>query len=85
MAPFLLPPRCDLATVKSLHGELVTLAGSNVLEIDGTAVTFASQALLQLLVSARKSIAGATITPSETLATASRIAGLSQELFDEEK
>jgi hypothetical protein len=46
-------------------------------------VTQVGQAVLQLLVSARRSGEGATIAPSAALLDAAILAGLSGELFDE--
>ncbi|PLK26660.1 STAS domain-containing protein [Novosphingobium sp. TH158] len=82
MATLTLPPRCDRATVLALLPEFRSAAGEGPLEIDGTSVVQAGQALLQLLVSARRSSGGARITPSAELAETARLTGLHGLLFD---
>lgn len=84
MTSITLPARCDRAAAEALFPEFVAALGSSATEVDGKAVTQVGQAVLQLLVSARRSGDGATITPSEALASAAAMAGLSGELFDEE-
>ena len=81
-APFALPARCDMMAVQELLPRLAAASGSQVLDIDGRAVTQAGQALLQLLVSARRSGAGARIDPSPALRDAALLAGLSDILFE---
>jgi len=83
MNPITLPARCDRAAAEALLPEFVARMGGAPIAIDGAAVTHAGQAMLQLLVSARRTGEGATITPSPALADAAQLAGLSAELFDE--
>ncbi len=85
MHPIILPSRCDRAAVEALLPEFVALLGSGTIAIDATAVTHAGQAVLQLLVSARRSGDGAVIAPSPALLDAAGLAGLSDELFDEDR
>ena len=83
MSPISLPPRCDRATVESLLPEFVAAMGAGAIRIDGSQVTHAGQALLQLLVSARRSVDGATIDGSPALRDAAALTGLTHELFEE--
>ena len=78
-----LPERCDRAVAETLLPEFVAAIGNSPIEVNGEAVTQVGQAMLQLLVSARHSGAGANITPSPALLDAAQLAGLSTELFDE--
>jgi anti-anti-sigma regulatory factor len=85
MPPFTLPARCDRTTVEALLPELAGISSPGPIRIDATAVTHVGQALLQLLVSARRSGEGAVIDASPTLLEAARLTGLTMELFDEER
>lgn len=82
MTAFVLPARCDLAAVQDLLPRLAAAAGPQSLEIDGRGVTQAGQALLQLLVSARRTAGGARIEPSPALREAAQLAGLHDILFE---
>lgn len=83
MTPISLPARCDRATVESLLPEFVAAVGGDPIRVDGTQVTHAGQALLQLLVSARRSIDGVVIDASPALRDAAALTGLTHELFEE--
>jgi len=83
MNTVLLPAACTRSAAEALLPELLTAVGNGPVHIDGTAVTQVGQAVLQLLVSARRSGEGATIAPSAALLDAAILAGLSGELFDE--
>ncbi|GGN58406.1 MAG: chemotaxis protein CheX [Novosphingobium sp.] len=78
-----LPARCDRAAAEAVWPELVAALGSGAIRIDGSAVEHVGQAVLQLLVSARRSGDGAHITPSPALEDAARLTGLTAELFEE--
>lgn len=82
MTPFTLPQRCDRAAAEALLPELQAGLGAGVLHIDGSAVRQVGQAMLQVLVSARRSGEGARITASPELLEAARMTGLAQTLFD---
>lgn len=79
-----LPPRCDRTSVVALLPEFVAAQSGQRVTIDATEVEQVGQAALQLLVSARRSMDGATITPSAALFDAAQLAGLSDILFDGE-
>ena len=83
MTAITLPARADRAAAEALLPEFAAAIGNHPLAIDGTAVTQPSLALLQLLVSARRSGGGAIITPSPALLDAAMLTGLSAELFEE--
>lgn len=83
MSAIVLPARCDRAAAQALWPEFVAAMGSAPIAIDGAAVTHAGQALLQLLVSARRTAGGARIAPSAALMEAAQLTGLASELFDE--
>ena len=83
MSPISLPARCDRATVETLLPEFVAAMGEPALRVDGTQVTHVSQALLQLLVSARRSSENVAIDPSPALRDAAVLTGLTHELFEE--
>lgn len=78
-----LPARCDRAATEAVWPELVAAMGDGATKIDGSGVEHIGQAMLQLLVSARRSGAGATISASPTLQEAAALTGLSTELFEE--
>ncbi len=78
-----LPARCDRAAAEAIWPELVAAMGNGATRIDATGVEHVGQAMLQLLVSARRSGGGAVITPSEALQDVARLTGLVDELFEE--
>lgn len=82
MSDILLPECCDRAVAEALLPQFVSAMGAAPTEIDGGSVTHIGQAMLQVLVSARRSGAGAEITPSPALIDAAQLARLSAELFD---
>lgn len=77
-----LPARCDRAAAEALLPELVAALGTGPLHIDARACTQVSQAMLQVLVSARRSGDGAVIEPSAVLRETATQFGLAGELFD---
>jgi anti-anti-sigma regulatory factor len=83
MSVVMLPARCDRATAIALLPQLIAAMGSKPIEIDATNVEQIGQAVLQILVSARRSGGGAVITPSSAMAEVTRLTGLSDELFSE--
>ncbi|WP_395331403.1 STAS domain-containing protein [Novosphingobium sp. BL-8H] len=83
MTSITLPARCDRAAAEALWPELVAAMGNAPTQIDGTGVAHVGQAVLQLLVSARRSGGGARITASPALEEAARLTGLIAELFEE--
>jgi anti-anti-sigma regulatory factor len=85
MTTIVLPPRCDRAAAEALLPEFVAALGSKAIAVDGSAVSHAGQAILQVLASARASAAGAVITPSAALLDAAQLAGLSYDLFEESR
>ena len=82
MPTITLPARCDRAAAELLLPEMAAAAQGTRIEIDGSQVEQIGQAMLQVLVSARRSGSGATIAPSAALAEAGRMTGLSGELFE---
>lgn len=78
-----LPERCDRAAAEALLSEFIAGLGSGPLRIDGSATLQCGQAMLQLLVSARRSGEGAAITPSPALIDLAMLTGLDGELFDD--
>ncbi|CDO36991.1 MULTISPECIES: STAS domain-containing protein [Novosphingobium] len=85
MNSIILPARCDRAAAEAIWPELVAAMGDGPTAIDGSGVEHVGQAVLQLLVSARRSDGGATITPSPALLDAAQLTGLTSELFEESK
>lgn len=83
MTVITLPARCDRAAAELLWPEMVAATGNGVLRIDGTSVEHVGQAVLQLLVSARRSGGGAIIEASQALEEAASLTGLGNELFEE--
>jgi len=83
MHTIILPERCDRAAAEAMLPEFVAGLGSGVLRIDGSGVRQCGQAMLQLLVSARRSGEGAAITPSPALIDLALLTGLDGELFDD--
>ena len=84
MRQITLPARCDRAAAEALLPEFQASLGSGTMTIDGGATEQIGQAMLQLLVSARRSGDGATIKPSLALREAARLTGLAPVLFDGE-
>lgn len=82
MTTLTLPATCDRAAAVALLPELAAGAGGAPLEIDGTAVTHIGQAMLQVLLSARRSGPGAIISASPALREIVRMAGLETALLD---
>lgn len=78
-----LPERCDRAAAEALLPEFVAALGGGPLHIDGTGTKQCGQAMLQLLVSARRTGEGARIEPSPALLDVALLCGLDGELFDE--
>ncbi|GAM05843.1 STAS domain-containing protein, partial [Novosphingobium sp. MBES04] len=83
MGTISLPVRCDRAAAEALWPELVGAVGNAPIEIDGSSVEHVGQAVLQLLVSARRSGGGARIDASPALLQAAVLTGLQSELFEE--
>lgn len=77
-----LPARCDRAAAEALLPEMQAALGSGPLQIDASGAEQIGQAVLQLLVSARRTGSGAQITPSPALIEAARLTGLDTTLFD---
>lgn len=69
--------------MESLLPEFVAAIGAGSIRIDASLVTHAGQALLQLLLSARRSADGAVIDASPALRDAAALTGLTHELFEE--
>lgn len=78
-----LPERCDRATATAMLPEFLAAIGEEPIAIDASQVTQLGQAMLQLLVSARRTGAGAVIAPSPALRETVALAGLEQEIFGE--
>lgn len=83
MTSITLPARCDRAAAEALCPEFVAAVGDGPIRVDASAVTHVGQAVLQLLVSARRSGGGAVIASSPALDEAARLTGLEAELFEE--
>ncbi len=83
MSSVTLPARCDRAAAEALWPELVAAVGNEPTQIDGSGVEHVGQAVLQLLVSARRSSGGAQIEASAALRQAAQLTGLAGELFEE--
>lgn len=84
MSTIILPSRCDRAAAEALLPEMVAALGGGALKIDARECTHIGQAMLQLLISARRSAEGAHIEASQTLRDMARQVGLAPELFDGE-
>ena len=76
MTRIALPTRCDRAAAEALLPELVAALGNGPLEIDASGTTQIGQAMLQVLVSARRTADGAQITPSLELREIAALVGL---------
>lgn len=85
MTKIVLPDRCDRAAAEALLPELVAALGNGPIEIDASSTTQVGQAMLQVLVSARRTGDGAQIAPSSELREAARLVGLDQVLFEGER
>lgn len=83
MPSITLPPRCDRAAVDGLLHQVLAASREGRIEIDGSQVEQPGLALLQMLLSARRSGQGATIIASSALVEAGRLTGLSESLFAE--
>jgi len=83
MQTITLPERCDRAAAEVLLPEFVAAIGSGPLRVDGTGTKQCGQAMLQLLVSARRTGEGTRIDPSPALIDIALLTGLDRELFDE--
>ena len=84
MIPIKLPSRCDRAAALALLPEFRAAAAAGRISVDATSVTQIGQAALQLLVSACRSGAGATIMTSTEVMEAAELACLADVLFDGE-
>lgn len=82
MSVITLPARCDRAAAEALLPEFVAAMGDGAIRIDASGVDVIGQAMLQVLVSARKTGGGAEIAPSPALEEAARLTGLTGILFD---
>lgn len=82
MRKIVLPARCDRAAAEALLPEFQAALGAGPLSIDASATQQIGQAMLQLLLSARRTGEGATITPSGALRDAARLTGLENALFE---
>lgn len=82
MHRFTLPEDCDRAAAVAILPDMVAASGAMPLEIDGTAVRRVGQAMLQVLLAARRSGAGVIITPSDPFRETAQMAGLASALFD---
>lgn len=80
-----LPERCDRAAAEAMLPEFLAVFGGAPLEIDASATRQCGQAMLQLLVSARRSGEAVRIVPSPALLDVALLTGLDHELFDEER
>ncbi|TCM34524.1 MULTISPECIES: STAS domain-containing protein [unclassified Novosphingobium] len=83
MTSIILPARCDRAAAEALWPELAAAMGTEPMGIDGSGVEHMGQAMLQLLVSARRSGGGAVIAPSPVLRDVAALTGLTAELFED--
>ncbi len=83
MSGITLPARCDRAAAEAIWPEFVAAMGNGATQVDGSGVEHVGQAVLQLLVSARRSGGGAHIVASAALIEAARLTGLEAELFEE--
>jgi hypothetical protein len=78
-----LPSRCDRAAAQALVPDMIALLeGGAPLMIDARACTQVGQAMLQVLIAARRSGPGAVIDPSPLLRDTAQRLGLETALFD---
>ena len=82
MRTITLPARCDRAATEVLLPEFQAALSGNMLSIDASATQQIGQAMLQLLISARRTGEGAHIKPSPALREAARLTGLEGALFE---
>ncbi|NKJ01146.1 STAS domain-containing protein [Novosphingobium sp. SG707] len=82
MRKIVLPARCDRAAAEALLPEFQAALGAGPLSIDASETRQIGQAMLQLLLSARRTGDGATINPSSALRDAARLTGLENALFE---
>jgi anti-anti-sigma regulatory factor len=82
MRTITLPARCDRAATEALLPEFQAALGTGALSIDASATEQIGQAMLQLLISARRTGEGAQITPSPALRDVARLTGLDAVLFE---
>lgn len=82
MNTILLPARCDRAAAEALLPDFQAALGTGALTINASATQQVGQAMLQLLVSARRSCERTTIQPSPALIDAARLTGLEAVLFE---
>ena len=83
MQTITLPERCDRGAAEMLLPDFVSACTASAVQVDGSQVTHAGLALLQLLASARRSCETLTIVASAALREAAALTGLDRELFDE--
>ncbi len=76
-----LPPRCDRAAAQAVLPQLIAAQGEGEVIIDASACTRIGQAMLQLLIAARRTGDGAAILGSEHLHETARSIGLHADLF----
>ena len=82
MSNIVLPARCDRAATEALLPEFQAALGSGPLSIDASGTEQIGQAMLQLLISARRTGEGAHIIASSALMEAARLTGLENALFE---
>ena len=82
MAQITLPARCDRAAAEALLPEFIAAQGGGPIEIDARDVGQIGQAMLQLLVSARRTGDGAVIRPSQALRDIATLTGLERVLLE---
>jgi anti-anti-sigma regulatory factor len=82
MRSVILPARCDRAATQALLPEFQASLGAGALSIDASQTTQIGQSMLQLLISARRTGEGASITPSAELLRVARLTGLEAVLFE---
>lgn len=82
MTHITLPELCDRVAAQALLPELAGISGGAPLEIDGSDVRQIGQAMLQVLLSARRTGPGAIIIASPALRETARMAGLEAALLD---
>ena len=78
-----LPPQCDRAAAQALLPQMIAALGAGTMTIDASACTQIGQAVLQLLISARRTGDGAVINGSAHLCDFAHSLGLSAHLFDD--
>ena len=82
MTTITLPARCDRAAAEALLPEFQAAQGAGPIDIDASETRQIGQAMLQILISARRSGDGARIKASPALIEAARLTGLDQLLFE---